>query len=407
MNATARFVYDFGSSVAKDGTVTYCDRPPSACGIVRETHVKAGGATKIQVAIEYSDGMGTVLVKKSQAEPDPDSMPPDPRLRWIASGKTILNNKGKPVKQYEPYFSSVDVEHRFDTAEAESEIGVTPLMYYDAPGRLIRTEMPDGTLSRVEFSPWLVRSFDANDTVLESTWYQTRNQLKPKDALTRDINGTIRAPPEQRAAWLAARDDDTPAQTHLDSLGREVIAIVHNRVEDATGTHIYDNRKWTDEYYLTFTKLDAEGKPLWIRDARGNLVMQYITPPKATRWADESNEAIPSYPDLVTKNPIYSAPCYDIAGNLLFQHSMDSRDRWMINDAAGKPMFAWDFNEREDGNIRLDERRLYYSQYDALHRPTRVWLRIWDRPTPMPPAPAQTYTAHPWDKLNASNIRTA
>ena len=26
-------------------------------------------------------------------------------MRWIASGKTILNNKGKPVKQYEPYFS--------------------------------------------------------------------------------------------------------------------------------------------------------------------------------------------------------------------------------------------------------------------------------------------------------------
>ena len=34
-----------------------------------------------------------------------------------------------------------------------------------------------------------------------------------------------------------------------------------------------------DEKYLTFTKLDAEGKPLWIRDARKNLVMQYITPP--------------------------------------------------------------------------------------------------------------------------------
>ena len=35
------------------------------------------------------------------------------------------------------------------------------------PGRLIRTESPDGSYSRVEFSPWEVFSWDQNDTVLE------------------------------------------------------------------------------------------------------------------------------------------------------------------------------------------------------------------------------------------------
>ncbi|MBK8706166.1 MAG: hypothetical protein IPN33_23110 [Saprospiraceae bacterium] len=45
---------------------------------------------------------------------------------------------------------------------------MTLILYYDAPGRQVRVEMPDGTLSRVEFSPWFTRAFDANDTVLEA-----------------------------------------------------------------------------------------------------------------------------------------------------------------------------------------------------------------------------------------------
>ena len=35
--------------------------------------------------------------------------------------------------------------------------------------------------------------------------------------------------------------------------------------------------------------------------------------------------------------PADAVPCYDIAGNLLFQHSMDAGDRWMLMDAAGQP----------------------------------------------------------------------
>jgi YD repeat-containing protein len=351
--------------------------------------------------------MGTVLMKKAQAEPDPDKTPADPTLRWIASGKTILNNKGKPVKQFEPYFSLN--EHRFVPEEMETEIGVTPILYYDAPGRLVRTELPDGTLSRVEFSPWFVRTFDANDTVLESRWY--RERLTTAERGPNATAGSVdeeqkaaAAPPETKmAARLAAQHANTPAETHLDSLGREIIAIAHNKTPSAdvayNNTRLVD-RPWIDDYYATFTKLDAEGKPLWMRDARGNLVMQYITPPKPTRLADQPNEDIPSHIDSASGKQIYSAPCYDIAGNLLFQHSMDAGDRWMINDAAGKPMVAWDFNEREDAIGRFDEQRLYYTAYDALHRPTALWLTISDRPTPTPAAPtAQPYVGHAGEML--------
>ncbi|MFO0699252.1 MAG: RHS repeat-associated core domain-containing protein [Nitrospira sp.] len=285
--------------------------------------------------------------------------------RWIASGKTILNNKGKPVKQYEPYFTDSHVFHE------PIAMGVTPLLYYDAAGRMIRTEFPDGTFSRVEFSPWHVRTYDQNDTVKDSRWYAERNPPNPYQPLPRDpVTGDLLVTPDQRAAWLAAQHHHTPAETHLDSQGREVISLAHNRTPDVNGA-------WQDEKHLTFTKLDAEGKPLWIVDARGNLVMQYITPPKSNHtplYDDPNPDWRPAY-DV----PAAAAPCYDIAGNLLFQHSMDAGDRWMLNDAAGKPMLAWDLNDKGDGTAV--QKRLYQTDYDQLHRPTAQWLTI-DAATP-------------------------
>src|ERR1044072_294423 len=71
-----------------------------------------------------------------------------PYLRWVGNGRVILNNKGKPGMQYEPYFS---VTHHYESAPELVEIGVTPVMFYDPVGRLVRTDLPDGTFSRVEF----------------------------------------------------------------------------------------------------------------------------------------------------------------------------------------------------------------------------------------------------------------
>ena len=335
--ATTRFVYHFGD---KNGQ--WVQRMASACGIVRERYQPQVDADPehdleikhpIQISLECSDGSGAVLMKKMQAEPGPViEGGPVVNHRWIINGLTVVNNKGKPVKQYEPAFSAVF------GCELPHANGVTPIMYYDAAGRVVRTEMPDGTFSRVEFSPWFSRSFDANDTILEpgNRWYT-------------EHSATSASEEDKRAGRLAAAHADTPSQTHLDSLGREVIAIAHNRTNGV------------DEKYLTFTKLDAEGKPLWIRDARGNLVMQYITPAKANN--DPSNAMLAD-----------AIPCYDIAGNLLCQHSMDAGDRWMLMDAAGKPMLAWDENDK--GNGTPIQKRLYRTEYDALHRPTAQHLKL-------------------------------
>ncbi|MCP4308929.1 MAG: hypothetical protein GY788_29475, partial [bacterium] len=357
--ATARHIYDFGEERHPDGSVTYGHRPAAAAAILRERHVawelESGADSPLQVAFEYSDGGGNALVKKAQAEAETDGGP----LRWIASGKTILNNKGKPVKQYEPYFSVDDLgrpDHRF---EEPREVGVTPIMYYDAVGRVVRTELPDGSFSRVEFSPWHVTSYDPSDTVLEPghDWYAQRTAPTASVA-------------ERRAARIAekhAGHAGTPATVFLDSLGREVISVAHNRVPDddpALRNVPLLDRPWHDEKYVTFTKLDTEGKPWWIRDARSNLVMQYITPPVPNNQATDPTSGF--------------VPGYDIAGNLLFQHSMDAGDRWLINDAAGQPFYVWDQNERvlEDGSLTPLEGRRFHTVYDDLRRPLAQQLQI-------------------------------
>jgi RHS repeat-associated protein len=331
--ATSRFLYHFGEAFAEDGSLTYGNHPACVCGILRERHVNQlseGEESPLQAAFEYSDGMGRVLVNKSMAEPDPETE--GDLIRWLASGKTILNNKGKPVKQYEPYFS--DGGQRF---EEPLETGVTPVMYYDALGRLVRTELPDGAYSRMEFSPWFMAAYDPNDTVLEpgNAWY------------ARNSSGDA-SPESQRAAQLTRLHADTPAVTHLDSLGREGVTLAHNRRPGDSGEPV-------DEIYVSFTKLDAEGKPLWIRDARNNRVMQYITPPIPPENTDDPEAGY--------------MPCYDIAGNLLFHHSMDAGDRWMLNDVTGKPLYSWD-----------DRNNLLRTTYDPLRRPVSSELRNDDHP---------------------------
>ena len=121
-----------------------------------------------------------------------------PTVRWVGSGRLIVNNKGNPVKQYEPYFS---VTSDYETERELVETGVTQVRFYDPLSRHIRTELPDGTLTRVAYGVWSESSFDASDTVLESAWYADRGSPNPA--------GPAPADPPQRAAWQAARHANT------------------------------------------------------------------------------------------------------------------------------------------------------------------------------------------------------
>ncbi len=326
-NATSRHLYYFGEAVV-DGQLAWGAHPACAAGIVRERHFRADPNSPVQAAFDYSDGSGNLIVKKVQAEPEQPGGP----LRWVASGKAILNNKGKRVKQYEPYFCAAAVGHRYEEPDA---VGVTTVIYYDAAGRVIRTDSPDGSYSRVEFSPWHVTSYDRNDTLGEpgNKWFARRSASAKAE--------------EREAARRAAAHSGTPATTLLDSLGREVVSLAHDLLPGDGGL--------SPKKYVTFTRFDAEGKPLWVQDARGNRVMQHVLPPlpAGTHPFDDPQNVRPH--DVV--------PGYDIAGNLLFGHSMDGGDRWLLNDAAGQPIYGW--NSR--GFI-------VETAYDELRRATAMFV---------------------------------
>ncbi|MCA1991448.1 MAG: toxin, partial [Coleofasciculus sp. S288] len=166
--ATTRLVYDLWAYYRsrQDTSGDAPGQPAVVYALARETHVSdlAGDtATQIQHSFVYSDGFGREIQTKIQAEPgamgeEGESANP----RWVGTGWTIFNNKGKPVKQYEPFFSTT---HAFEFAK---QVGVSPTLFYDPIQRVIATLHPNHTYEKVVFDPWQQTTWDVNDTVLQN-----------------------------------------------------------------------------------------------------------------------------------------------------------------------------------------------------------------------------------------------
>ncbi|MGB3465531.1 MAG: toxin TcdB middle/C-terminal domain-containing protein, partial [Cyclobacteriaceae bacterium] len=272
-------------------------KPNFAKSRVREQHQDLG--TRWLESYAYSNGMGQVIMTKNKVEDgEAFGRNPDGSLkldaegnptmenvadRWAGNGRTVLDNKGNPIKQYEPYFSS--------TFEYEDEpelvnYGVTPVIHYDPMGRAIRTDLPDNTLTRVVFDPWKQVSYDENDTVLESLWYVERNTPQPTDPEPTDQ--------QERAAWLTTAHADTPQVTHMDSLGRPVIIIDDNA---------------TDGQYKMVSTLDIKGNTTQVTDARGRQAFQYF---------------------------------YDMVNQMIKTDHLDSGTRYALGNVVGNPLSAFD-----------------------------------------------------------------
>ncbi len=175
---TARIEYDLFNWMLNG-------KPNFSHVFAREEHGAAN--PRWQESFLHYNGGGEVAMIKAQAHPgkalqaNPDGTTTevDANPRWVGNGRTILNNKGNPVKSYEPFFS---VTHEYESEEVLRTVGATAVRFYDAAGRNIRTDFPNGTFSRTTFDAWTQRLHDANDTVLESTWYSDRGSPDPADS---------------------------------------------------------------------------------------------------------------------------------------------------------------------------------------------------------------------------------
>jgi RHS repeat-associated protein len=252
----------------------------------RERHGDA--ASPVQRVRVYTDGLGRAAMTKMQAEPglawtvDGSGggvlVDTTPALRWVGTGRTVYNNKGLAVEQYEPYFA---VSEAYEDEDALVKQGVTPVLRYDPLGRLVRTDHPDGTTEAVEFDAWQHVAADRNDTVLESQWYATRQ--------------TAGTPADQaRAATLTAAHAHTPTVSVTDTLGR----VVRTRSDDGAGG--------IAESAAAF---DIEGNRVSVSDARGLAVL---------------------------------TSRYDLHGRAVHTASPDAGERFVLHDVTGVPIRGWD-----------------------------------------------------------------
>jgi RHS repeat-associated protein len=323
--ATTRVIYDLLVFQSTEGVAS--PSPVVACTFSRETHdtdLTPPAKSRVQTSLAYFDGLGREIQRKVRAEKGP-LIPggPDVSPRWVGTGWTIFNNKGNPVRKYEPFFTPT---HRFQFAAI---VGVSPIVFYDPLQRPIATILHNRAFEKIVFDPWRQAAWDAHDTVLitdptidpdagdffrrlsaadySPTWYSAR------------ISGE-RGADEQAAAEKAEVHRETPAVTLFDALGRPFAAIAHNRyLNGATPV---------EERYFTRTTLDIEGNAREVVDARGRPVARYD---------------------------------YDMLGTRARAATMDAGERFTLTDALGKPVRAWDSR----GHV-------FRTEYDALRRPVEV-----------------------------------
>ena len=339
-SATTRLIYDL---FAYDRTRN--DPQPSP-GVVytlaRETHVSdlAGGPTRYQHALSYSDGFGREIQKKVLAEPGPlaaGGPGGDAALGRTAAGRSSTTRASRSARTSR----SSPPRHRFEFADT---VGVSPMLLL-RPGRARRRDRCTRTTpgTKVVFDAWRQESWDVNDTVLIA---DPRTDADVGDRFTRllgtapgawtswhdqRIGGALGAA-EQAAAKNTEPHAATPAVVHVDSLGRTCLAIA-------------DNGK--DGRYPTRTASDVETKPLAIFDALGRRVFEYCLREPAGGGGFQ-----------------YVAG-RDLAGNALYHCGMDGGEQRVLSDVTGKPIRAWDALGRA-----------FELRHDLLRRPTHRYVTV-------------------------------
>ena len=81
--------------------------------------------------------------------------------RWAVSGRVEYDNKGLPVRQYQPWF--ID-SWQYVKDDAMRSQGYADRHYYDALGREVRVETANGYQRRSGYYPWFTVTEDENDT---------------------------------------------------------------------------------------------------------------------------------------------------------------------------------------------------------------------------------------------------
>lgn len=282
-------------------------KPLRSIRLARENLVHGGDGSidagfSIQLSLDYQDGYGRIIQGKQKVEPGPAiqrnadgtikmDANGEPTLshreeRWLVTGHVVYNNKVQPVRQFEPYFSESSA---FENDEALETFGVSVQNYYDAVGRVYRTDFPNSTFTEVRFTPWETTSYDQNDTV-DRSLYKTFREVLPTEV------------PERMALDKSLVHKETPSVVKYDPLGREIVTIERNN----EGT----DRKIENRY-------DIQGNIVEIIDARNLKAFEYK---------------------------------HDMLGRQLYENSMDAGEKWGFPNYRDQVIHLWDGRKTHQRN---------------------------------------------------------
>ena len=171
-------------------------------------------STRIRRRVEYVDGFSRSLgefAATDAATLDAALLPPDAGdIVWLASSRSVYNERGEPVLQYLPCAQS---SFRYSPPS-----GLHYRYSFDAMGRLIRTDTPKGFLRRTDYAPWSTVEWDEDDTVLESSYY--RRHI---------IDGEALPPLQRQALEQAVLFANTPTTQVLNPGGMQIQLVQINR----------------------------------------------------------------------------------------------------------------------------------------------------------------------------------
>lgn len=312
-NADSLFYYDL--NIWKDNKEALKSIHLIRKNLVNDGYGNTDDKGVADITIEYQDGFGRVIQSKQKVDSgfalsrkDDGTIEIDDKgefvseyveERWLGTGHVVYNNKQQPIKQYEPFFST---QYEFESNEQLESYGISIVNRYDAIGQLVRADYPNSTFTELEITPWKISHFDQNDTV-DRSLYKTFREILPEGN------------PERMALDKSVAHKNTPSESILDPLGREIVDLKQNN-------NGLDNR--IEKHY------NANGSIVEVIDSRNLKVLEYK---------------------------------YDMIGRVLFEKSIDSGENWNFHNNYDLIIHAW--------NSRNVHRRI---EYDILDRPLTVFV---------------------------------
>lgn len=143
------------------------DRYDSAQQIRQQVTFSDGFGRALQVATRQADGEAWQRKDDGSLVAAADGTPAvaQTTLRWAVTGRTEYDNKGQPVRTYQPYFLNSWKYVSDDSARQEL---YADTHIYDPLGREYQVQTAKGWLRRNRYTPWFVVNEDENDTVAET-----------------------------------------------------------------------------------------------------------------------------------------------------------------------------------------------------------------------------------------------